>query len=888
MAAARKIMTLVAAAVTAGTAALAADPAAASAPPVPVAEHPVFAHYMVCFGSTTEFYKQEIELAQRHGIDGFALNCGTWGSVDSKTGEWKPGPYVQSAERLYEAARQLGSGFRLFLSADVNGLGDLPANMGDMVRRFYRHPNQFRWQGKAVLSAWAGGPDLYAAPLKKLKEEGLDVVFVPFLYNPRFAMAWSYETILNFFRDQPHLDGLFHFAADDTVKGTLRQNAILRRGTLYLGKLSMAGAVPAMNSPNLRDFHGMEGYGAIWEGIIRDGHDMVELVTWNDYMEDTNLMPFRWPGGAQRAYFDRDESFLDVTGYYSAWYKTGVPPAVTQDKLYAVYRTRSAWQRQLWDAKTGSWQDLTAVPWPFDQIHDDVLDNVYVTAFLTAPAELTVRLGRGTKTAKLPAGIASIAVPMQPGVPRFELERNGKTLLAFSGRREIIARETPENSTESAAGRAHLLNRTWSCAAAAGAVRRLEAEGGRLLGAARVETAGKTTGVRNEEQEGSGFSVPVTGLETATYNVRLIYRNPGEREARLTLTADGPPRAQQDVPYLMPAYLPPTTPGEAATVSFFWSLYRETTQLTLTWQAGRMFGKPDPQDNDRGSVLVDALELVKVEPAVRRAATAGALPDLVFIPGGSYRLGRRDGRPDEQPPHPVTLSPFAIGRCEITNLEFERFMPEHRKWRDGFSWRDREPVIYVSWKDAAGYCNWLSRQHGLQPVYDEKSWTLDLAADGFRLPTEAEWEYVASGRGENRLYPWGNEAPVPGHHGNSEGVATLSTDPRLPSGEAGGTMVVGSYPAGSSRDGVLDLAGNVAEWCSDWLQPYAAAEQENPCAQQPSNYRVIRGGSWGYYGFSQRCADREFNNPGFPGYIYLGFRVALPESGWKKLAGGKP
>jgi formylglycine-generating enzyme required for sulfatase activity len=96
-------------------------------------------------------------------------------------------------------------------------------------------------------------------------------------------------------------------------------------------------------------------------------------------------------------------------------------------------------------------------------------------------------------------------------------------------------------------------------------------------------------------------------------------------------------------------------------------------------------------------------------------------------------------------------------------------------------------------------------------------------------------------------------------------------------------MVVGSYPAGASRDGVMDLAGNVCEWCTDWFNPYTADATADPCSRAPSNYRSLRGGSWGYYGLGQRCADREYNNPGYGGYIYIGLRVALPEAGWKKL-----
>jgi len=185
-------------------------------------------------------------------------------------------------------------------------------------------------------------------------------------------MAWSFEKVARLFEGQPHLDGVFFFGVDDDVSGLLRTHATARRATLALKKLYMAGVCPAYNSANLRDFHGMHGYGAVWEGVIRDGADWVELTTWNDYNEDSNLMPFRWKDGWEKQYSDHDEAFLDVTEYYSAWFRTGVLPKITQDKVYYAYRNRSKWLRQAWNVKEGKWVDITSCPFPFDQIHDDV------------------------------------------------------------------------------------------------------------------------------------------------------------------------------------------------------------------------------------------------------------------------------------------------------------------------------------------------------------------------------------------------------------------------------------------------------------------------------------------------------------------------------------
>jgi formylglycine-generating enzyme required for sulfatase activity len=93
-----------------------------------------------------------------------------------------------------------------------------------------------------------------------------------------------------------------------------------------------------------------------------------------------------------------------------------------------------------------------------------------------------------------------------------------------------------------------------------------------------------------------------------------------------------------------------------------------------------------------------------------------------------------------------------------------------------------------------------------------------------------------------------------------------------------GVVPVGSFANDRSRDGVMDLAGNVAEWCGDWYDDYDPADTKDPFQGKESapKYRAIRGGSWGYYNYSLRVVDREYNTQVYPGYIYIGFRVARP------------
>lgn len=867
-------------------------------PPAPArAEEPlVFAHYMVCFTLDVEWCKREIQIAQQAGLDGFALDFGAWGKPGADPNNLIDTGYISSAERMFEAARQLGTGFKLLLTPEYS-VQPMKQNFQDMVRRFYRHPNVLRRDGNMVLSSYGPGGDVLPI-LDGLRKEGYKVDFLPFCGLGRFEMSLSVDSALRLLSENPRFLGIWRFLCDDSTRGMIMHNANAARACQWMNKLYMAGIAMNYYSANVRDFHGVAGYGAMWEGIIRDQADWVEIVTWNDYNEDTNLMHYRWKRGWDRQIYNRDGSYLDATRYYVQWFKTKQPPKITQDRLYFAYRDRSRWLSKMWDSQKGQWVDMIYKQYPFDQYHDDVLDRVYVTTMLTAPAELTIELGGQTRTFQQPAGVAVAELEMKPGVPHMVLTRDGKDVLDVVGRRSIVAEATKE--TAGGAGK-HDLARLWAGAAAAGKAQRLEAEDGKLAGGAEVVTVAGRKCVRNVEAHGSGFTVPMKGLQPGMYNVRVIYsfQDPNGVDARLTMAGEDVKAHGDGEPYFIPVWLPPTGEGKFATASFFWTMFADANGLSLQWYAGSYNisreaptgRQAKPEWNDRGRPVIDAIELVRVEPIEPTPPRKEAWPEMVAIPGGEFSMGGEGGQPDEKPAHKVKLSPFAMSKCEVTNEDYERFDPGHRRYRDGYSWRGREPVIYVCWVDAARYCDWLSKQAGLKPYYgmdlsgrDRSALPkIDPSADGFRLPTEAQWEYVATGRGEGRKHPWGNDKPVPGRHGNFELEKALSIDPRLQAQHAQGVVVVGSYPGGASRDGVLDLAGNVAEWCDDWYAPYSADSQTDPDVQTESHSRVIRGGSWGYYGHDQRGRDREFNSQKYPGYIYVGFRVALPEAGMKKI-----
>src|SRR5262245_36076801 len=190
---------------------------------------------------------------------------------------------------------------------------------------------------------------------------------------------------------------------------------------------------------------------------------------------------------------------------------------------------------------------------------------------------------------------------------------------------------------------------------------------------------------------------------------------------------------------------------------------------------------------------------------------------------------------DEAPAHPVRISkPFHMGVHEVTNAQYERFDPDHKKMRGqhGATKEDDEPVTFVTWQQAVDYCNWLSKKEG-KP---------------YRLPTEAEWEYACRA---------GTTTPFSTGERLSPEQANLGKTPdgRPPPG----AMKVGSFKA--NPWGLFDMHGNVAEWCLDWHGPYEAGKQTDPVGRADGHARVVRGWSYLQTGKQDaarfaRCANR--------------------------------
>jgi formylglycine-generating enzyme required for sulfatase activity len=173
------------------------------------------------------------------------------------------------------------------------------------------------------------------------------------------------------------------------------------------------------------------------------------------------------------------------------------------------------------------------------------------------------------------------------------------------------------------------------------------------------------------------------------------------------------------------------------------------------------------------------------------------------------------------------------------------------------------PVVFVTWWGAASYCDWRSGMEGREPAYDHSSWScgpggVPYLASGYRLPTEAEWEF-ASQHDDERRWPWGAQKPD----------ASLANF-RLVLGHP---APVGSFPSGQSALGFRDLAGNVWEWVNDWWTLYDPAAATDPAGPVGGSYRSIRGGGWLHDARLLRCASRGNADPGDRN-AGLGFRCA--------------
>ena len=297
---------------------------------------------------------------------------------------------------------------------------------------------------------------------------------------------------------------------------------------------------------------------------------------------------------------------------------------------------------------------------------------------------------------------------------------------------------------------------------------------------------------------------------------------------------------------------------------------------------------------------------------------------MVYIPSGGFEMGDHytEGFPEEWPLHPVLIDAFFMSKFEITNSQYCDFLNSaigtsiyvsngvvygtgnNKPYYDTSGYTDfcqidysggvfsvrtkgdrdmsDDPIVSVSWYGAAAYCNWRSAREEYQQCYDpcDPNWPCDFTKNGYRLPTEAEWEYAARGGLSARRFPWGytishsqanysaapdffsyDVSPTSGYHPDYNDIFPY-------------TSPVGSFS--SNGYGLYDMAGNAWEWCNDWYDSnyYDESPYDNPQGPAFSVLRIVRGGSW--YSSARECrvASRVYDVPGSGGFA-MGFRIVL-------------
>jgi len=230
---------------------------------------------------------------------------------------------------------------------------------------------------------------------------------------------------------------------------------------------------------------------------------------------------------------------------------------------------------------------------------------------------------------------------------------------------------------------------------------------------------------------------------------------------------------------------------------------------------------------------------------------------MVIVTGGTFRMGSNENS-DEQPVHSVMVDSFWIRMNEVTQKEWQSVMGTNPSVFKG----EDLPVENVSWYDAVKFCNKLSEQDGYAPVYtiNGTQVTCDFTKNGYRLPTEAEWEYAARGGDQSRGYTYAGS--------DSVGTVAWYWDN---SGKK-------THPVGTKQPnelGLYDMSGNVWEWCWDRYDGnyYAQSPSKNPKGPSSGASRVRRGGSWNHDAEGIRSASR-LNNPPSNSSYYIGFRLS--------------
>ncbi|HCP31881.1 TPA: hypothetical protein DIT45_01300 [Candidatus Acetothermia bacterium] len=290
-----------------------------------------------------------------------------------------------------------------------------------------------------------------------------------------------------------------------------------------------------------------------------------------------------------------------------------------------------------------------------------------------------------------------------------------------------------------------------------------------------------------------------------------------------------------------------------------------------------------------------------------QAQAPGEPPEGMVIPAGSFQMGDSfsEGVSDERPVHTVYVSAFYMDRYEVTKAlwdEVADWAAAHGydiKPENGSGKAADHPVHFVTWYESVKWCNARSEKEGLTPAYyTDSSYSMVYRtgsvniqndwvkwdAEGYRLPTEAEWEYAARGGAVGHRFPWSDTNTIQHARANYKSALHYSYDtsptrgyhPDYDNDPMPYTSPVGSFAPNGY--GLYDMAGNVWEWVWDWYDSdyyYEVSPGRDPRGPSAGSYRVLRGGGWYAYAYGCRVAVRDYYRPDYC-HDGFGFRAVLP------------
>ena len=436
--------------------------------------------------------------------------------------------------------------------------------------------------------------------------------------------------------------------------------------------------------------------------------------------------------------------------------------------------------------------------------------------------------------------------------------------------------------------------------------------------------AAVTTDTTTKKSTGNGSvtSLTITGLTNGTMYYFIVTATNSIGESVASTAVSATPATVPEAPTAVAAvsgpgagevtvtWTAPTDTGEA-----------DITDYTVYWDTkATVTVAPDTNKKSTGTAdtslkvdgLINGLSYYFIVTATNSAGESLGSSDEATVErlgyalakGGTFKMGSPDDEEEaeanEKPQHDVTVSTFYISKYETTHAEYIEFLNSAEvaaerlinminmyddtiaveniggefRFKDGvtiFPTSDT-PVTHVTWYGAVEYANWLSNQAGLTPVYTivpvyrvgilaRTEVTASWEANGYRLPTEAEWEYAAKGGDQSMGYKYAG----------SDNVDQV--------GWSSSNSCLNPHPVGQKEDNELklyDMSGNVWEWCWDWYGNYLSVNhQTDPEGPSTGSYRVFRGGSWGYDARGLRSANRDNSSPGNSSK-YIGFRLVRP------------